>query len=162
MRFHDTCPICNALIGYELAGDVICPHCNTELLVGNSDPTWHDLTEIDPDIGGGALGVFHVNLHPVGTLVCVACQHIYPNTFECCPKLVDLALSSYRQKTKNHGPKTDERIAQFLRENKRVVRNTIRLRALEAEHGQLDKETAKLIKATLKHLDMLHLMGAEP
>ena len=161
MRFHATCPICNALIGYELSGDVVCPHCKTELLVGSSDPTCHDLTEIDPDIGGGSMGVFHVNLHPAGTLVCVACQQIYPDSFECCPKLVDLALMSYGQKTKFHGPKTDERIAKFLRDNERVVTNTVRLRALEAEHGQLDKKTTRLMKSTLKHLGLLNLMETE-
>ena len=68
---------------------------------------------------------------------------------------------SYGQKTKFHGPKTDERIAKFLRDNERVVTNTVRLRALEAEHGQLDKKTTRLMKSTLKHLGLLNLMETE-
>lgn len=160
-RFHDTCPVCNALMAYELPGNVVCPHCSSNLLVGNSDPTFHDLNEIDPDIDGGALGEFHLNLHPEGTQVCVVCQHVFPSTFECCPKLVDLAVTSYRQKTQSHGPRTDDRIAQFLYQNERVVSNTVRLRALEFQHGQLEKETFDIIQSTLEQLDMQSLIDLE-
>lgn len=161
MQFNALCPICNALILYGSSQDVVCPHCSTRLLVGNSDPTNHSLSEIDPDAGGAAMGVFHLNLHPVGTSVCIACQHIYPNTFECCPYLVDLALISYQNKTREHGPKTDSRIADFLRNNVRVVTNTVRLRAIESKLGKVDKKTFKKFTSTLKTLGMLALLADE-
>lgn len=156
--YRDPCPICHAIMSFEI-GEVTCPHCGNALLIGNSDPGGHTLGEIDPDLGGANLGVFSLNLHPPGTQVCVSCTAIYPATFECCPGLVDLAFASYLAATPEHGPRTDERIAAFLRENFRVAENTAQLRALEHRDHRLDRAAYGRIHRTLEELGLLHWVG---
>jgi hypothetical protein len=161
MTFYDTCPICNAFLSYSGGTEVDCPHCGNKLLIGSSDPTGHDISEIDPDVLGGASGVFHLDLHPVGTNVCVICRRIFPQTFECCPALVDLALASYMTNNDRHGPNTSERIAEFLRRNSKVVTNTAQLRAIQYRQYDLDGEVYSRIRTTLESLGMAGLLAVE-
>lgn len=153
---HDECPLCNALVSYTMTQRrFACPYCGNELLVGSSDPTGHYLSEIDPDISGGAFGVFHLNLHAVGTHVCVICQQIYPQTFECCPQLVDLAFASFDKPKESWTPHTQQRIEAFLRDNQKVVQNTAQLRLIQAKYGEVDSKIANRIRRVLKSLNLL-------
>jgi hypothetical protein len=158
MRCCDPCPICNALVWFSIGPEVVCPHCGNKLLIGSSDPTGHYLAEIDPDLREGRAGVFCLDLHPVGTTVCVRCQQIYPRTFEVCPGLVDLALASLNANTARHGPKTRERIAEFLMHNPKVVANTVQLRAAEYRCGKLDNNAYVTMRTALESLGMIGLL----
>lgn len=153
---HDSCPMCNALITFPMSGSnpIVCPFCKNPLITGSSDPTGHDIYEIDPDIEGGAFGVFHIHLIPPGTTVCVQCKHVYPEVFECCPKLVDLALAEYGHSGPNWGPKTHDRIVEFLKTNRIVVENTIKLRLLQAKYDELDAEIADQIRYCVKSIGL--------
>jgi len=159
MMFDDVCPLCNALVSYSMDAEVVCPHCGNRLLIGSSDPTGHDISEIDPDVEGGGSGAFCLDLHPVGTTVCVICQRVFPDTFECCPALVDLALASHAANVERHGPKTRERIAEFLTSNPKVVANTVRLRAVQHRHGQLDGTVYARMRAVLQSLGLSELIA---
>lgn len=156
VELHDTCPMCNALLSLEIpnapAAAFVCPYCKNALEVGSSDPTDHHLYEIDPDIPDRMFGVFQFHLIPPGATVCVQCEQIYPKAFECCPKLVDLALAEYGHPTSKWGPNTQERIAEFLTTNRVVVENTVKLRLLEAKHGKLDPEVAEQIRHCVRCL----------
>ena len=159
MTFHDECPICNALVSYSTGAELVCPHCGNKLLIGSSDPTGHDISEIDPDVGEGRCGVFHLELHPLGTRVCVVCRKIFSETFECCPALVDLACASYGSNVNGQGPKTKERIAEFLKGNPKVVANTARLRAIQHRHGKLDRTDFAKMRTVLEALGMIALIA---
>ncbi|MDY3560595.1 hypothetical protein R5W23_001840 [Gemmata sp. JC673] len=158
IMFDDECPICNALVSYSTGAEVVCPHCGNNLLISSSDPTGHDLAEIDPALGEGRCGTFCLTIHPVGTTVCVCCQQIYPRTFETCPGLVDLALASLNANTARHGPKTRERITEFLTHNPKVVASTIRLRAAQFRWGKLDSSSYTAIRTALESLGMIGLL----
>src|SRR5690349_21216142 len=142
--------MCHALIVWTFPGPVVCPFCKNQLETGSSDPTGHHLYEIDRDIEGGAYGEFHTHLIPPGTTVCVQCQQIYPKVFECCPKLVDLALAEYGHTGPDRGPNTHHRIVEFLTTKPVVVENTVRLRLLQAEYEDLDTEVADQIRFCVK------------
>lgn len=159
ITFYDPCPLCNALVAYSTSLEIVCPHCGNRLLVGSSDPTGHDISEIDPDVPGGAMGAFHLDLHAVGTNVCVTCRKVFPHTFECCPGLVDLAFESYLANDDRHSPRTKERIAEFFQSNPKVVANTTQLRAVQHRHDDLDEETYAKIRATLESLGMIDLVA---
>lgn len=147
--------MCNALITSTFSGRLTCPYCKNQLETGSSDPTGHHLYEIDPDIEGGAFGVFHLHLIPPGTTVCVQCQQVYPKSFECCPRLVDLALAEYGHTGSDWGPNTHKRIVEFLTTNHVVVENTVRLRLLQAECGDIDSEVADQIKFCANGIGLL-------
>lgn len=157
IEMHDACPLCNALITFSMSGStpIVCPFCKNQLVTGSSDPTGHHIYEIDPDINGGAFGVFHIHLIPPGTTVCVQCQQVYPEVFECCPKLVDLALAEYGHTSPNWSPKTHDRIVEFLKTNRTVVENTVQLRLLQARYGDLEPELADQIRFCVKSIGLL-------
>ncbi len=152
--FREPCPICHALIAYESGSDVRCDQCGNCLLVANSDPTGHDLNEIDPEVPGGGFGVFHLKLHPKGTQVCVLCQQIYPSKFECCPNLVDVAFAAYNVPADNWGPNTQVRIAEFLRSNKMAVANTAQLRIWQSRHWERPRDVGDRLIRLLKELGL--------
>jgi len=153
-ELRNTCPMCNALITWTMSGTIACPYCKNELQIGDSDPTGHHLYEIDPDIRGGAFGAFCFHLIPPGTTVCVRCRQIYPKVFECCPKLVDLALAEYGHTGVDWSPNTHNRIVEFLTTNPVVVENTVKLRLLQAEYEDLDSEAAEQIKFCVKSIGL--------
>lgn len=146
MQMENVCPMCHALVLWEFSETepIVCEFCKNVLKTGFSDPTGHWLREIDPDIGGGAFGACHIDLIPPGTEMCVKCRNVYPKAFECCPRLVDLALAEYGQSGSDHGPRTQERIVEFLTSRPIVVENTIKLRLMEAEFEEPDTELGKI------------------
>lgn len=151
--------MCNALITWTTPGPVVCPLCHNALETGTSDPTGHWLSEIDPDLKGGGFGACHVHLIPPGTKVCAQCRHVYPKIFECCPKLVDLALAEYGHAAPDWGPKTRDRIVEFLKKRPVVVENTIKLRLLQAEDEELDSEIADQIRFYAKSVGLPYVVS---
>jgi hypothetical protein len=113
----DPCPLCGMMVRYSLGSEVGCPHCGNRLLIGSSDPTGHYLAQIDPDLGYGMCGEFAFELHPVGTTICGSCRRVYPNTLECCPGLVDLALAALNGETEPFGPATHAKLIEFIRQH---------------------------------------------
>ena len=156
IELHDTCPMCNALVTYSLFAEssIVCPFCKNQLATGSSDPTGHHIYQIDSDIDGGAFGVFHSHLIPHGTKVCVQCQQIYPEVFECCPRLVDLALAEYGHAGPTWGPKTHDRIVEFLTSNRVAVENTVKLRLIQSQYDDLDSEVADQIRFAVKSIGL--------
>jgi hypothetical protein len=154
-EWHDTCPICNALITYDWSGlPVVCPFCQNPLSSGTTDPSFHHLGEIDRDVEGGGIGEICTRIIPPGTKICVQCTQIYPKQFECCPKLIDLALAAFGHPTSEWSPKTRDRIVDFLKGNPVVVENTIRLRLLQAMGCKLDEEVAGQIAFCVKTIGL--------
>ena len=156
--FREQCPVCNALVSYQAGKSIRCPHCQNELLIGCSDPTSHQLFEIDADVGNCMFGVFHLNLHPIGTHVCVTCQEIYPVSFECCPQLIDLAFAAYNEPTEDWGPETQQRITDFLISHPIVVANTAKLRILQSRKRKRDPNVGQKIEKTLQELGLSSLV----
>jgi uncharacterized protein YbaR (Trm112 family) len=154
--FEAACPLCHALLAYRVDEALVCPHCNNRLLVGYSDPSKHVVSEIDPEVSGKCFGGVQFVLHPPGTRVCAQCGLTFPETFECCPGLVDLALATYR--SGDHGPTTDRRIEEFLDDHPRVVAATARLRAYERRGGLVSDDTYARLRRTLEALNRLDLL----
>ncbi len=156
VRSYDACPVCAALIMYTSKSAVTCPPCTASLLVAHTDPTYHDLSEIDPEVSGGAYGALQQRLHPVGTEMCVKCEQIYPATFECCPKLIDVAFEAYNNPQDFWRSNTPLRIREFLQANPIVVEYTAQLRLLDIEFDDCEdrSETAGRIRDCLNSIGM--------
>lgn len=131
VRSHDACPVCKALVLYSSRSKATCPHCSARLLVTLTDPTFHQLSQIDPEIRGGAFGILCQRLHPVGTQMCHICQQIFPSNFECCPKLIDVAFKAFNNPQNFWGPNTALRITEFLQSHPIAVEHTAQLRLIE-------------------------------
>lgn len=163
IEFHDTCPMCNSLLTLPLPipQTTECLYCKDRLEIGYSDPTGHHIYEIDPDISGGAMGALHFHLLPIGTTVCTQCKQVYPKTFECCPKLVDLALQVYGHADPTLGPNTHKRISEFLTTKPVVVENTIKLRLWQAKNDDLESDVAEQIEFCAKSLGLSYRLSTE-
>jgi len=155
--------VCTALVLYTSNTEVRCPHCAASLLVTYTDPTYHHLSQIDPEIRGGrALGVLMKRLHPVGTRMCHICQQIYPATFECCPKLIDVAFKAYNTPQDFWQSSTALRIREFLQAHPIVVEHTAQIRLLDIEFddSEDDLEFAETIRDCLRSADMAYVFEA--
>lgn len=155
MAFPLPCPVCHALLQDTSAGIFDCPLCSTELYFCGGDRTGHEIGEIDPEFERTRLGVLHGGLHPKGTLHCSICGTTYPEAFEQCPGLVDLALKSYKAKRIKLMTAADDReIAEFLQNNPIVVENRIRTHAFDRRLGNIKKSDYKRIQQAAESLGM--------
>lgn len=155
----DPCPLCGMLVRYSLGSEEVgCSHCGNRLLIGSSDPTGHYLGQIDPDLGEGWCGEFTIELHPVGTTVCSSCRRIYPNTFECCPGLVDLALATLGGIGESFGPTTYACLVAFIRQHPKAVAGTVEVLVTRHARGELAAEKYESMRAALEPLELSDLL----
>ena len=70
---------------------------------------------------------------------------------------MDLAFESFGYPTKDWSPNTQSRLEAFLRENSKVVENTVQLRLLQARYEDIDTEVAERIKQALESLGLARI-----